>query len=196
MLHHKIGYAGVSACRLGFPQAGFENGRVKLMVSIAVGYISRLFLIVALVISSPKNSSLRLRFVTCCPPITRLLRENMSSSELSELSSVLSSEDENILEPTQVGVLENYFKKGAGRAIRISPPAKKQRPASPPHEYVLADNPDIAVSLHRLIESRSSLIYGLLKYFRHRFFACSGPVSAMHSPSRFPIMGLRTLKTV
>lgn len=60
---------------------------------------------------------------------------------------MLSSGDENIFEPAQSGVLDNYFKKSGGPAIRISPPAKKQRLPSPPHEYVLADNPDIAVSL-------------------------------------------------
>jgi hypothetical protein len=70
----------------------------------------------------------------------------MSSSELSELSSALSSEDENASEPTQGGVLPGYLKKGGERAIQVSPPAKKQRPASPPHEFVLADNPEIAVS--------------------------------------------------
>jgi hypothetical protein len=69
----------------------------------------------------------------------------MSSSELSELSSALSSGDENVSEAIQGRVLDHYLKKGAGKAIQVSPPPKKQRPASPPHEYVLADNPDIAV---------------------------------------------------
>ena len=90
--------------------------------------------------------------------------ENMSSSELSELSSALSSGDENILEPTQAGVLDNYFKKSARPAIRISPPAKKQRPVSPPHEYVLADNPDIAVSLTGL-QSYQDVNKSIIEFF-------------------------------
>lgn len=71
----------------------------------------------------------------------------MTSSELSELSSALSSGDENAVEPIQAGILDYYLKKGVRQGIRVSPPAKKQRLASPPHEYELADNPDIAVSL-------------------------------------------------
>lgn len=38
--------------------------------------------------------------------------------------------------------ITKYFK-------RETPPPK--RPASPPHEYVLADNPDIAVSMEELL---------------------------------------------
>ena len=69
----------------------------------------------------------------------------MSSSDLSELSSSLSSHED--LTPVSVsrGKLEHYFKHGSSAAPK-SPPVKKKRPPSPPHEYVLADNPDIAVS--------------------------------------------------
>ena len=69
----------------------------------------------------------------------------MSSSDLSELSSSLSSEDEISSAPSAPGKLDHYFKPGL-KAAPKSPPIKKKRPPSPPHEYVLADNPDIAVS--------------------------------------------------
>ena len=70
----------------------------------------------------------------------------MSSSDLSELSSSLSS-DEGITAPISKGTLDHYFKgENGSSATPASPPSKKKRPPSPPHEYVLADNPDIAVS--------------------------------------------------
>lgn len=43
--------------------------------------------------------------------------------------------------------ITNYFKK------EKTPPPK--RPASPPHEYVLADNPDIAVRVLELCANSS-----------------------------------------
>ncbi|KAK7908610.1 hypothetical protein PG985_015913 [Apiospora marii] len=74
------------------------------------------------------------------------------SSDLSSLSSLspVPSEDEGDDGPSQdkKGIL-NYFNKlpkGAkpkASEREPSPPAPK-RPASPPHEYILADNPDIA----------------------------------------------------
>ena len=70
----------------------------------------------------------------------------MSSSGLSELSSPLSSDDELASAPIRPGSLDAYFKHGGIVAKQSSPPAKKKRAPSPPHEYVLADNPDIAVS--------------------------------------------------
>lgn len=73
---------------------------------------------------------------------SRGLVNTMSSSELSDLSSALSSEGENALETTEGGNISQFIKKGAS----TNSPAKKKRPTSPPHEYVLADNPDIAVS--------------------------------------------------
>ena len=77
----------------------------------------------------------------------------MSSSDLSELSSSLSSHED--LTPVSVsrGKLEHYFKHGSSAAPK-SPPVKKKRPPSPPHEYVLADNPDIAVSSIRSVVMR------------------------------------------
>lgn len=85
----------------------------------------------------------------------------MSSSELSDLSSALSSEDENVVEALSgAGKLDNYFQKGSVVTEQASPPAKRKRPASPPHEYVLADNPDIAVSLKTIYDS-AALSYAL-----------------------------------
>ena len=67
----------------------------------------------------------------------------MSASDLSSLSSAESIEtDEEIRNAkARKGPIESYFKPKSEAA-----PAKKKRAPSPPHEYVLADNPDIAVS--------------------------------------------------
>jgi hypothetical protein len=72
---------------------------------------------------------------------------SLSDSDLSSLSSAPPSEDEvgPMLLDEPVGITK-YFKKESE-----SPPPKRE--PSPPHEYVLADNPDIAVSL----DSRWSL---------------------------------------
>ena len=72
----------------------------------------------------------------------------MSDSDLSSLSSAESIEtDEELLATTvKTGTLDAYLKNGARGTNAASPPAKKKRPVSPLHEYVLADNPDIAVS--------------------------------------------------
>ena len=63
-----------------------------------------------------------------------------SGSDLSSLSSAPPTDEESptmdVDEP--VGITK-YFKKESQ-----SPPAKRE--PSPPHEYVLADNPNIAVS--------------------------------------------------
>lgn len=69
----------------------------------------------------------------------------MSSSDLSDISSSLTSDEGIASVPVPKGKLDHYFKQGLG-ATPTSPPAKKKRPPSPPHEYVLADNSDIAVS--------------------------------------------------
>lgn len=67
----------------------------------------------------------------------------MSSSDLSEISSSLSSDEGIASVPIPKGKLDHYFKQGLS-ATPTSPPAKKKRPPSPSHEYVLADNPNIA----------------------------------------------------
>lgn len=70
----------------------------------------------------------------------------MSSSDLSDLSSPLSTDEELANAPIRPGSLEHYFKNAAGKVRQASPPGKRKRPPSPAHDYVLADNPDIAVS--------------------------------------------------
>jgi len=72
----------------------------------------------------------------------------MSDSDLSSLSSAESIETDEELSSNlpKAGTLDAYLKNGARSTSATSPPSKKKRPASPPHEYVLADNPDIAVS--------------------------------------------------
>jgi hypothetical protein len=73
----------------------------------------------------------------------------MSLSDSSSLSSPPSSDDEAeaSIMPQPTG-LNKYFKPAPKpEAIKApSPPPLPKRPASPPHEYVLADNADIAVS--------------------------------------------------
>ena len=69
----------------------------------------------------------------------------MSTSGLSDLSSPLSTDDELASAPIRPGSLDAYLKHSAAK--QGSPPAKKKRAPSPPHEYVLADNADVAVSL-------------------------------------------------
>ncbi|KAE9374563.1 hypothetical protein N431DRAFT_455310 [Stipitochalara longipes BDJ] len=70
----------------------------------------------------------------------------MSSDESSELSSV-PSDDDNTLQLTKKDGILKFFSKApptsASKAKEASPPRPKRDP-SPPHEYVLADNPDIA----------------------------------------------------
>ena len=72
----------------------------------------------------------------------------MDDSDLSSLSSAQSIEtDDEILRASRpAGTLDRYFKQ---KPNSVSPPTKRKRPASPPHEYVLADNPDIAVSVEK-----------------------------------------------
>lgn len=67
----------------------------------------------------------------------------MSSSSLSDLSSPLSSDDDVDSVPAKDKTLDHYFKDA--HSMKPAVPPKKKRQPSPPHDYVLADNPDIAV---------------------------------------------------
>ncbi|KAH8821663.1 hypothetical protein F5884DRAFT_97304 [Xylogone sp. PMI_703] len=74
------------------------------------------------------------------------MTDNNMSDDSSELSSV-PSEDESDLELTRKDGILKFFpkisaKKRVAPKVEASPPRK--RSPSPPHEYVLADNPDIA----------------------------------------------------
>lgn len=79
------------------------------------------------------------------------LSDTSSLSSLSSLSSVPSEEEPDVqLRKEKGGILKFFHKvpKGSNSATgRASPPPpKRERAPSPPHEYVLADNQDIAVS--------------------------------------------------
>ena len=65
----------------------------------------------------------------------------MSVSDISDLSSAESLTTDEEIESGQLrGTLDNWFK-------AKSPPVKRKRAASPPHEYAPEDNPTIAVIL-------------------------------------------------
>jgi hypothetical protein len=72
----------------------------------------------------------------------------MSSDESSELSSVPSEDDTDLQLTKKDGILKFFTKapppSSKPKAEAASPPPRKREP-SPPHEYVLADNSDIAV---------------------------------------------------
>ncbi|MDA4133566.1 MAG: hypothetical protein OK454_10670 [Thaumarchaeota archaeon] len=74
-----------------------------------------------------------------------------SISSLSSLSPAPSDDECEVQLKPQDGILKFFHKLPQGQTSapkkkkkEMSPPAPK-RPPSPPHEYVLADNPDIAV---------------------------------------------------
>ena len=79
----------------------------------------------------------------------------MADDDSSELSSVLSeppSDDESDIQlEEQHGILKFFHKvdKNAVLAPKEATPPRARREPSPPHEYVLADNPDIAVRFLR-----------------------------------------------
>lgn len=75
---------------------------------------------------------------------------SLSDSDISSLSSVPSTDDESVAMAVdeQPGITK-YFKKASPLTKRRSP--SPPRAPSPPHDYVLADNPDIAVSIYSLV---------------------------------------------
>lgn len=81
------------------------------------------------------------------------MADDDSSSDLSSLPSLSpppSGEDEDIeLKRDNKGILKFFQKVNPPEAAeaRKSPPPRKREP-SPPHDYVFADNPAVAVSLH------------------------------------------------
>ncbi len=83
----------------------------------------------------------------------------MADDDSSELSSVSSlseppSDDESDIQlEERHGILKFFHKVDKNPALEPkekTPPRPKREP-SPPHEYVLADNPDIAVRVYALI---------------------------------------------
>ena len=102
-------------------------------------------LILSTISPTPENTCIR----------TSPTDHKMSLSDSSSLSSPPSSDDEAetkiMLQPTG---LNRYFKP-APKAEAVKPPASPPLPKrlpSPPHEYVLADNADIAVSVQERID--------------------------------------------
>lgn len=76
--------------------------------------------------------------------------ESSELSSVSSLSSAPSEDDGEVQLKRERGILKFFHKlpKGTKPAVEPertpSPPPRKRSP-SPPHDYVLADNPDIAV---------------------------------------------------
>jgi len=71
----------------------------------------------------------------------------MQSDDSSELSSV-PSEDESDLQLKKKGGILRFFSKvkpKVDKPIKTDSPPPPEREPSPTHEYVLSDNPDIAV---------------------------------------------------
>lgn len=97
-----------------------------------------------------------------------------SDSELSSLSSLspapVEDESEVELKPARNGILKFFHKIDPKQAMKTkketSPPPRKREP-SPPHEYVFADNPDIAVSVKSIL-SRQFLSYDAKLRGSHR----------------------------
>jgi hypothetical protein len=88
------------------------------------------------------------------------------SSELSSLSSLSPAPSDDELDDaiddatskSKQGILSYFPKLSEAPPKEPSPPPRKRSP-SPPHEYVLADNPDIAVCTRLLLAS--SDVYAL-----------------------------------
>jgi hypothetical protein len=72
----------------------------------------------------------------------------MSDSESSALSSAPSEDEIDLQMVKKDGILKFFSKSGKpGSATTAPTPPRIKRAPSPPHEFVLADNPDIAVSI-------------------------------------------------
>jgi len=91
----------------------------------------------------------------------------MSQSDSSTLSSPPSTDDEAVAKAVDKSVgLKKWFKpasKASTPKVPSSPPLPK-RPASPPHEYTIDDNEDIAVRLGLSTERRPiDALFGALE---------------------------------
>ena len=71
----------------------------------------------------------------------------MSDDDSSDLSSVPSDVEEDLQLTKKDGILKFFSKvpKPTAQLVKVESPPRPKREPSPPHEYVLADNPDIAV---------------------------------------------------
>ena len=103
------------------------------------------------------------------------------SSDLSSLSSLSPApSDIELEEPAEEPIakpkkgIQKYFSKVTEQPPKEDSPPPRKRSPSPPHEYVLADNPDIAVSALRCGVS-FSMVY--IKQFGAWICFCDAPSS-------------------
>lgn len=106
----------------------------------------------------------------------------MSSSDTSSLSSAPPTDDESMSGVTYAtnAKITNYFKEE-------TPPPPKRAP-SPPHEYVLADNPDIAVCVRRFPSGCELACYSLARYYKaltRLLMFCASTIVHRHVPRAF-----------
>jgi len=122
----------------------------------------------------------------------------------SSLSSAPSTDDEmaEVVAPVKATKPTPQKKKGKGSILaylKTQPPSppRKKRPASPPHEMVPEDNPDIAVSasrVNRVVSRRDGAHHSLdlrssppANIFWHRSLSCLDRDSRKHSRQSAPI---------
>lgn len=104
---------------------------------------------------------------------TQKMSAEDDSSDLSSLSSLSPApSDIELDEPVQEPVakpkkgIQKYFSKATDKPAKEASPPPRKRSPSPPHEYVLADNPDIAVCVlllclspfHNFLSCRSARV--------------------------------------
>lgn len=73
--------------------------------------------------------------------------------------------------------ITNYFKEE-------TPPPPKRAP-SPPHEYVLADNPDIAVCIQEFVDGYKLCCYSLTRFYEgvtRLLIFCASTIVHRHVP--------------
>lgn len=100
-------------------------------------------------------------------------------SSISSLSSAPSEDDGEIEVKREKGILKFFHKLPEGSKPtepkkEASPPPRKRSP-SPAHEYVLADNPDVAV---RDEVSKTRNVASFLQLMTSSLLSCSAPDSA------------------
>lgn len=75
----------------------------------------------------------------------------MSSDSSSELSDVPSEVEDELQLKKKNGILKFFSKAPSKAAPKAESPPRPKRDPSPPHEFVLADNQDIAVSRYHCL---------------------------------------------
>lgn len=101
--------------------------------------------------AAPPDCNLQTATATSLPAATERMADDSSDlSSISSLSPAPSGDESEIELKPQNGILKFFHRVSKdevaeARKKEMSPPPRKREP-SPPHEYVFADNPDIAVS--------------------------------------------------